>query len=149
MSNVIYRRAVERDVAAIVRLLADDVLGSARETLDHRAYLNAFRTIDADPGQYLLVVEEDAEIIGTLQLTFIPGLALGGLRRGQIEAVRVASHRRGEGIGEAMLEWAVARCRREGCGLVQLMTDRERGDAHRFYDRLGFQASHLGYKLRL
>jgi GNAT superfamily N-acetyltransferase len=76
-------------------------------------------------------------------------LALGGVRRGQVEAVRVASHRRGEGIGEAMLEWAVARCRREGCGLVQLMTDRERGDAHRFYDRLGFQASHLGYKLRL
>ena len=149
MAKLIYRRAAESDVPAIVRLLADDVLGAARETLDDPSYLKAFRMIDADPGQFLLVVEEDTEIIGALQLTFIPGLALGGLKRGQVEAVRVAGHRRGDGIGEAMLEWAIAKCRREGCGLVQLTTDRTRADAHRFYDRLGFEPSHIGYKLKL
>jgi GNAT superfamily N-acetyltransferase len=105
--------------------------------------------IDADSSQFLLVVEEDTEIIGTLQLTFIPGLAQAGLKRGQIESVRVASHRRGGGAGEAMLRWAIAQCRTEGCGLVQLTTDSTRADAHRFYDSLGFEPSHVGYKLRL
>lgn len=152
MAKMIYRRAAVADVPAIIRLLADDVLGSARETLepdDYPSYEHAFRIIDADSSQYLLVVEDGGEIIGTLQLTFIPGLTHAGLKRGQIEAVRVASHRRGEGIGEAMLEWAIATCRREGCGLVQLTTDRSRTDAHRFYDRLGFEPSHIGYKLKL
>jgi GNAT superfamily N-acetyltransferase len=152
MAKVIYRRAVESDLPAIVRLLADDVLGSAREMPepgDYSSYVSAFRMIDADSSQFLLVVEEDAEIIATLQLSFIPGLAHAGLRRGQIEAVRVASHRRGEGTGEAMLRWAIAQCRRVGCGLVLLSTDRTRADAHRFYDRLGFEPSHVGYKMRL
>jgi len=96
-----------------------------------------------------LVVDDGSKIVGTLQLTFIPGLASRGLKRGQIEAVRVASDRRGEKIGEAMIDWAVEKCRREQCGTVQLTTDKTRTEAHRFYDRLGFQPSHLGYKMKL
>ena len=150
--NRLYRRAVEADIPVLVALLADDELGSTRELPEaegHRSYVDAFHNIDRDPNQYLLVVEEDGTLIGMLQLTFIPGLARGGLKRGQIEAVRVAWHRRSAGVGQAMVEWAISRCRDEGCGLVQLTTDRSRTDAHRFYARLGFEPSHVGYKLNL
>jgi N-acetylglutamate synthase-like GNAT family acetyltransferase len=105
MADLIFRRATEADVPAIIRLLADDVLGSSREATDPESYpqyLSAFRAIDADVNQFLLVVEDGAQIVGTLQLTFILGLARAGLKRGQVEAVRVASDRRGEKIGEAM-----------------------------------------------
>jgi GNAT superfamily N-acetyltransferase len=152
MPDLTFRRATEPDLPAIIRLLADDILGSSREATgaeDYRHYLEAFRTIDADPNQFLLVVDDGPKIVGTLQLTFIPGLARGGLKRGQIEAVRVASDQRGKKIGEAMFNWAFDKCRRERCGIVQLTSDRLRSDAHRFYEMLGFEPSHVGYKMKL
>lgn len=152
MAGLIFRRAIEADVPAIVALLADDVLGAARETTgpeSHLRYVSAFRAIDADVNQFLLVVEDGDRIVGTLQLTFIAGLARAGLKRGLIEAVRVAGDRRGEKIGEAMLAWVLEKCRNEGCGSVQLTTDKSRTEAHRFYDRLGFEPSHIGYKKML
>jgi GNAT superfamily N-acetyltransferase len=152
MADLIFRRATEADVPDIVRMLADDTLGASRERTgpeSHRQYLNAFRAVDADANQFLLVVEDGTEIVGTLQLTFIAGLARGGLKRGLVEAVRIASDRRGEKIGEAMIGWAIEKCRSENCGIVQLTTDKSRTEAHRFYDRLGFEASHIGYKMML
>jgi GNAT superfamily N-acetyltransferase len=152
MPDLIFRRATEADVPAIVRLLADDVLGAPREATDAESspqYLDAFRVIDADANQFLLVVDDGSGIVGTLQLTFIAGLARGGMKRGLVEAVRVASDRRGEKIGEAMFAWVLEKCRRENCGIVQLTTDKTRTDAHRFYDRLGFLPSHVGYKMKL
>ena len=152
MPNLTFRRATEADVPAIVRMLADDRLGASREALGAESlprYLDAFRVIDADANQFLLVVDDGKEIVGTLQLTFIVGLARGGLKRGLVEAVRVASDRRGEKIGEAMIAWVLDKCRHERCGIVQLTTDKSRTDAHRFYDRLGFEPSHIGYKMML
>ena len=148
---MIFRRAREGDLQAILGLLVDDRLGAARDSLDELApYQRAFAQINADPQQLLAVAEDEAgRVVGTLQLTFIPGLSRGGALRGQIEAVRVASGLRGRGIGAAMIGWAVEECRRRGCAMVQLTTDRSRTDAHRFYDRLGFEASHLGYKMVL
>ena len=152
MTDLIFRRATEADVPAIIAMLADDILGAARETGSPESlpkYLTAFRAIDADPNQFLLVVENGAEIVGTLQLTFIAGLARAGLKRGLVEAVRVARDRRGQKIGEAMIAWTLEKCRLERCGIVQLTTDKSRKDAHRFYDRLGFEPSHIGYKMML
>jgi GNAT superfamily N-acetyltransferase len=152
MPDLIFRRATEADVPAIIGLLADDMLGATREAAGADSlpqYLAAFRAIDADAKQFLLVVDDGIGIVGTLQLTFIAGLARGGLKRGLVEAVRVASARRGEKIGEAMFAWVLEKCRREGCGIVQLTTDKSRTDAHRFYDRLGFEPSHIGYKMVL
>jgi len=152
MPDLIFRRATETDVPAIIRLLADDTLGASREAIGAESlpqYLDAFRAIDADANQFLLVVDDGAGIAGTLQLTFIAGLARGGLKRGLVEAVRVASERRGRKIGEAMFGWVLEKCRREGCGIVQLTTDKSRTEAHRFYDRLGFEPSHIGYKMTL
>jgi GNAT superfamily N-acetyltransferase len=149
MSDLTVRRAAEGDLPAIVALLADDVLGRTREApglpLDPR-YAAAFAAIDADPNQYLAVAEEGGAIVGCLQLTFIPGLSRRGLWRGQIESVRIAAARRGGGVGRRMLAWAVDECRRRGCGVVQLTTDKARADARRFYERLGFAASHEGMK---
>lgn len=152
MADLIYRRATEADVPAIVALLADDVLGASREAVGAEStakYLSAFGAIDADANQFLLVVESRSQIVGTLQLTFIAGLSRGGLKRGLIEAVRISRDRRGEKIGEAMIAWAIEKCRHERCGIVQLTTDKSRTDAHRFYDRLGFEPSHIGYKMML
>ncbi|SCY79099.1 GNAT family N-acetyltransferase [Paracoccus tibetensis] len=148
---MIFRRARAGDLAAILALLVDDRLGAERDSLDDLApYRAAFAQIDADPRQLLAVAEDAAgRVVATLQLTFIPGLSRGGALRGQIEAVRVASDLRGRGIGAGMIAWAIEECRRRGCALVQLTTDRSRTDAHRFYDRLGFEASHLGYKMVL
>ena len=147
--SLVIRRAGVEDLRAIIALLADDPLGAGRESADRSPYLAAFAQISADPNQFLAVAEADGRIVGTLQLSFIAGLSRGGMRRGLIEAVRVASDRRGEKIGEARIQWAMATCRDEGCGMVQLTTDKSRTDAHRFYDRLGFEASHLGYKRML
>jgi len=152
MTELTFRRATEADVPDIIAMLADDTLGASREATGPESlptYLSAFRAIDADPNQFLLVVEDGGRIVGTLQLTFIAGLSRGGLKRGLIEAVRVASDRRGDKIGEAMIAWAIETCRRESCGIVQLTTDKSRTDAHRFYDRLGFEPSHIGYKMML
>jgi GNAT superfamily N-acetyltransferase len=146
------RRADRNDVPAIVALLADDTLGQSREIVSDPPadeYLAAFEAIDTDPNQLLAVMVGGGEIVATLQLSFIPGLARRGALRGQIEAVRVASNRRGQGLGERLFAWAIGECRRRGCQFVQLTTDRSRSDAHRFYDRLGFEPSHVGYKLKL
>jgi len=152
MSSITIRRAARDDLPAIVRLLADDDLGKSREDAGpdlNPRYREAFSAIDADPHQLLAVAEDDGEVIGCLQLSFIPGLSRLGLWRGQIESVRIASSRRGGGLGRTMFEWAIAMCRQRGCGLVQLTTDKARPDALRFYESLGFVASHEGMKLSL
>ncbi|WDZ88066.1 GNAT family N-acetyltransferase [Micromonospora cathayae] len=158
------RTAVRGDLAAIVALLADDVLGRSREvaavddttadttagdTVVDEAYQRAFADIDADPRNQLVVAEQDGEVIGCLQITYIPGLGRHGTERSLIEAVRVRSDRRGAGVGRAMLTWAIDQARGRGCGLVQLTTDKRRTDAQRFYLGLGFTASHEGMKLAL
>ena len=147
-----FRRATATDLPAIVKLLADDELGRQREdaTIPLNArYVQAFAAIDGDPNQLLAVVERDREVIGCLQLTFIPGLSRLGMWRGQIESVRIASAERGGGLGRTMFEWAIEECRRRGCELVQLTTDKRRPDAYRFYEALGFEASHEGMKRSL
>ena len=147
------RRAVAADVPALVALLAADQLGAARDGVrdgsDMAAYTAAFEAIDADPAHVLVVAESAGEVVGTLQLSFLPGLARRGAVRAQIEAVRVSDAARGEGLGGAMIGWAIQEARRRGCALVQLTTDKSRTDAHRFYQRLGFVASHEGMKLAL
>ncbi|WP_370943571.1 GNAT family N-acetyltransferase [Amycolatopsis sp. cg5] len=144
------RRAIEADVEAIVRMLADDQLGSTRDSADDLTpYLKAFGDIDADPANLLVVAVDGDEVVGTLQLTIIPGLARSGATRGLVEAVRVRSDQRGKRIGEQLMQWSIDESRRRGCALVQLTSDNKRVDAHRFYDRLGFTASHTGFKLLL
>lgn len=152
MDKLRFRRATAADLGPIVALLADDVLGSLRESTSPvvaDCYRSAFTEIDVDPNQFLCVVEDGSQIVGTLQLTFIPGLARAGTKRGQIEAVRIASDRRGDKLGEAMFAWALEECRARGCSLIQLTTDKARPNAHRFYERLGFEPTHIGYKLKL
>jgi GNAT superfamily N-acetyltransferase len=144
------RRAAREDVAAIVALIAADQIGATRDGGDLGPYERAFAAIDADPAQLLAVVTDGAgAVVGTLQLTFIPGLARRGALRAQIEAVRVRADLRGRGLGGALLAWAIEQARGRGCALVQLTSDKRRADAHRLYDRLGFTASHEGFKLRL
>ncbi|WP_158938657.1 GNAT family N-acetyltransferase [Burkholderia sp. S171] len=152
MEHIVFRTALLADVPAIVALLADDELGSQREIIGtplDRRYVDAFQALDADANQRLVVIADGDEIIGTLQISFIPGIARMGSWRGQIEAVRIAAHRRDSGLGQKMFEWAISECRSRGCNLVQLTTDKSRTDAHRFYEKLGFKASHEGYKLAL
>ena len=143
------------DLPAIVALLADDTLGATRESagpLDP-GYHKAFAAITADPNQDLVVMEEvtegGARIVACLQLTVIPGISHKGMRRGQVESVRVAADLRGQGLGHKLMQWAIAECRRRGCGMVQLSTNLSRLDAHRFYKTLGFEHSHAGMKLKL
>jgi GNAT superfamily N-acetyltransferase len=141
------RAARADDVPAIVALLADDVLGASRETPDDLApYADAFERVAADPGQRLVVAEQDGRVVATLQLTVQPGLSRRGATRGIVEGVRVASSARGSGLGTQLLEWAVEESRRLGCTLVQLTSDATRLDAHRFYEQLGFEKSHVGFK---
>lgn len=147
------RRAAEGDVAGIVGLMAADQLRAAVDSAapERRApYLAAFHAIDADPAHLLCVVEDSAgAVVGTMQLTYLPGLARGGATRQQIEAVRVSADLRGNGLGSAMIAWAVEEAGRRGATLVQLTSDNSRTDAHRFYERLGFVQSHAGFKLHL
>ena len=140
-------RATESDIPALVGLLADDALGALRETSDLDHYRVAFREIDRDPQQLLVAVRDaDGVVVGTMQLTLIPGLARGGTTRLQIEAVRLASDTRGTGLGTALFEWAHRYGHRHGATLAQLTSDKTRTDAHRFYDGLGYEASHEGFK---
>jgi len=147
--GVAVRRAGIDDLPALVGLLADDVLGSTREVAGMASYRRAFEQVDADPNQLLVAAVADGEVVGTLQLSVIPGLSRAGALRGQIEAVRVRADHRGAGTGAALLRWAVDEARRRGCALVQLTTDMSRPDALRFYERLGFVASHEGLKMAL
>jgi GNAT superfamily N-acetyltransferase len=150
MGDLEIRRAVADDVPAIVAMLADDPLGARRESPDDPApYLAALERIDADPNQHLVVAVREGRVVGTLQLTVVPGLARRGATRAIIEAVRVHAGERGGGLGTRFIGWAVDRAREEGCQLVQLTSDATRTDAHRFYERLGFTASHVGFKLQL
>ena len=146
------RPATRADLPAIVRLLYDDESGRTREDpgepLDPR-YIAAFDAIDADPNQNLIAAELDGAVIGTMQLSFLPGLSFRGSWRGQIEAVRIAGHLRGQGLGEEMIRWAVEQCRARDCKMVQLTSTATRTAAHRFYARLGFVQSHVGMKLHL
>lgn len=146
---MLIREAVEADLDAIARLLADDGLGRGREAPGDPVYAEAFARMRAQPGNVYLVAEDAGEIVGCLQYTVIHGLSRAGASRAQIEGVRVAASRRGTGLGEEMMRHAIQRARADGCRLVQLTTDRTRGDAHRFYERLGFTASHWGMKLDL
>jgi len=143
---MIIREAVATDIDAIVALLADDGLGRGREAPGDPAYHAAFQAMSEQPGNVYLVAERDGELVGCLQFTVIHGLSRKGASRAQIEGVRVHAARRGQRIGEALFEAAFARAREAGCKLVQLTTDQRRADARRFYERLGFTASHWGMK---
>ncbi|NQD89288.1 GNAT family N-acetyltransferase [Paenarthrobacter sp. CM16] len=144
------RRARRGDLPRILALLVDDQLGAVRESADDLApYEQAFEAIDADPSHLLVVGELAGEVVATFQLSYLPGLSRKGSWRAQIEAVRVADVLRGQGVGALMIQWAVDQARDRGCSLVQLTTDKSRVAAHRFYERLGFVASHEGMKLTL
>lgn len=151
-SPVTFRPATRDDLPTLVAMLADDPLGAQRERFETplpSAYRDAFAAIDADPHNTLIVAERDGRIVGMLQLTRIPYLTYQGGWRALVEGVRVAKTARGQGIGQALLEHAIARAEAHGCHLVQLTTDKRRADALRFYERLGFEATHAGLKLHL
>ncbi len=145
-----FRQATEADLPAIVGLLADDSLGRNREEatlpLDP-GYVAGFLAVSADPNQLLSVAVLDGKVIGTLQITFIPGVAQRGVKRGQIEAVRVDKSLRGQGIGKRYFDWALQQCRDRNCDFVQLTMNKARTDTVRFYERIGFQPTHEGFKL--
>ena len=144
------RRARAEDVPSIVALLADDALGATRESPDDLTpYRAAFKAIDADPNQHLVVADRGGRIVGCLQLTVIHGLSRRAATRAIIESVRVGSGERGSGLGTTMITWAIEESRRLGVDLLQLTSDKSRTDAHRFYERLGFEATHVGFKLTL
>ncbi|MFC7399392.1 GNAT family N-acetyltransferase [Chelatococcus sp. GCM10030263] len=146
------REARREDLPAIVGLLADDALGKSRESLGDElpaGYAAAFAAVARDPNNRLLVLDAEGRVVGCFQLTFIPGLSYGGATRAQIESVRVAADCRNRGFGEVMMRWAIDEARRVGCRFMQLSTHASRKDAHRFYERLGFIASHVGMKLDL
>lgn len=138
------------DLEAVVALLAADILGSGREAAaDIGAYREAFAEIDADPRNTVYVAVEEDRIVGCYQLTIIPNLTFAGGRRALIEGVRIAAGCRGSGLGQQMIRHAIERARAAGCRMVQLTSNKQRADALRFYERLGFQASHVGFKLYL
>ena len=146
------RPAVVDDLPEIVRMLADDILGRQRESLDDplpESYIRAFREIEADASNELIVAELDGEVIGTLQLTFTPSISHQGGKRCTVESVRVDEKYRGRGIGREMMLWAIGRARERGCVSMQLTTHKDRIDAHRFYESLGFSKTHVGMKLKL
>ncbi|MEU6990769.1 GNAT family N-acetyltransferase [Streptomyces sp. NPDC046465] len=150
MGDLEIRPAIAADLSAIVGMLADDPLGATRESPnDLTPYVTAFERLVDDPNQHLVVAEREGRVVGTLQLTIVPGLSRKGATRSIIEGVRVHSDERGSGLGTRFIEWAVDESRRQNCQLVQLTSDATRIDAHRFYERLGFAASHLGFKLQL
>ena len=147
-----FRLARAEDVPAIVAMLADDPLGATREVLADplpESYHTAFEAIDTSPENELIVAETGDQVVGCLQLTYIPGLSRQGALRAQIESVRVSSAVRSKGLGASMIEWAVDRAKDRGCAIVQLTSDASRSDARRFYERLGFEASHIGLKRSL
>ncbi|MFJ7179191.1 GNAT family N-acetyltransferase [Streptomyces massasporeus] len=150
MGDLEIRAAVADDVPSIVGMLADDPLGAQRESPDDLApYLSALERLSADPNQRLVVAAREGRVVGTLQLTIIPGLSRRGATRSIVEGVRIHADERGSGLGTELIEWAIDESRRQGCQLVQLTSDKTRTDAHRFYERLGFTASHTGFKLQL
>jgi GNAT superfamily N-acetyltransferase len=151
-SQLLYRDATEEDLPALVAMLAEDPLGAAREDTSsplNARYLEAFRAIETDPNNRLTLVEENGRPVGMLQLTFIPYLTHTGSWRCLVEGVRIHRDCRGRGLGGEFIRWAIAQARERGCSIVQLTSDKQRPDALRFYESLGFSASHEGFKLRL
>lgn len=149
---LIIRRATAADLSDIVRLMADDVLGQTRERYElplPQPYLDAFAEIDADPRHELIVCERDGRVIATMHLMELASLTRIATRRMEVEAVRVQADLRGQRIGERMMRWAIERAREKGCGALQLTSDAHRTEAHAFYTRLGFRASHVGMKLSI
>lgn len=148
--ELLYRNAVENDLPTLVQMLADDDLGGKREDssvpLDSK-YMDAFSSIRSDPNNELIVVCYDDSIVGMLQLTFIPYLTYRGSWRCLVEGVRIHSKHRGHGLGKKLFEWAISRAQEKNCRLLQLTSDKTRADALRFYESLGFVASHEGFKL--
>lgn len=152
MSEIVFRLANRADLSSIVRMLADDELGSQREQYEDplpESYIRAFEQIDNDPNHELIVAELDGEVVGTLQLMFLPSISFQGGLRAQVESVRVDTELRSKGIGSKLMNWTIERAKARGAHVVQLTTHRSREDAHRFYERLGFSGSHLGMKLSL
>ncbi|WP_406861983.1 GNAT family N-acetyltransferase [Streptomyces sp. HUAS MG47] len=150
MSDLEIRRTRRTDIPAIVAMLAHDPLGEQRESPDDLTpYEEAFDRLEQDPNQHLIVAVRAGRVVGTMQLTIIPGLSRKGATRSLIEAVRVHDDERGNGLGTRLMEWAIEESRRLDCQLVQLTSDASRTDAHRFYTRLGFTASHVGFKMAL
>ena len=145
--DLLIRKATNEDVPTILALLIDDDLGKLHEDGSLEVYENAFQNISRDANQILAVAVLNSKIVGCLQITFIPGLARKGMWRAQIEGVRIARSLRGHGLGTDMIEWAIAQCKERGCGLMQLLADKSRTEAHRFYESLGFKANHQGFRL--
>ena len=146
-----FRKAIKEDIPKLVEMIADDALGQTRENFQDplpSVYYEAFQKIDSDPNQELIVIQEtDGSIIGTLQLSFIQYLTYQGGIRAQIEAVRIHKDKRGEGLGETLFKWAIERAKDRNAHLIQLTTDKKRPEALKFYEKLGFKASHEGMKL--
>ncbi|MDX2601733.1 GNAT family N-acetyltransferase [Streptomyces caniscabiei] len=150
MGDLDIRPATEHDVPEIVAMLADDPLGAQRESPDDLApYLTALERLSGDPHQHVMVAVRQGRVVGTLQLTIVPGLSRRGSTRAIIEGVRIHADERGSGLGTQLIEWAIESSRAQGCQLVQLTSDATRTEAHRFYERLGFEATHVGFKLPL
>ena len=150
--GVLFRLATRDDLPSIVRMLADDDLGSQREQYADplpESYYSAFEQIDSDPNHELIVAERDGEVIGTLHLIFLPSVSFQGRLRAQVESVRVDKRFQSQGIGSEMMKWTMERATQRGARIIQLTTHKTRIDAHRFYERLGFKGSHLGMKLSL
>jgi len=150
--EIIFRQATRADLPSIVRMLADDELGSQRERVEDplpESYYVAFEQINQDPNHELIVAEQNGEVIGTLHLMFLPSVSFQGGLRAQVESVRVDKRFQSQGIGSEMMKWAMERAKQRGAHVVQLTTHKSRVDAHRFYERLGFRGSHLGMKMSL
>ena len=151
MSKVFFRLARKSDLPAIIALLADDPLGMTRESLqgNQTAYEQAFAEIDGDPNNMVYVAQVDGVVIGCLQVTFIANLSLEGGRRALIEAVRIADSHQGRGLGRAIMNYIIDIAREKRCKIVQLTSNKQRSDAIQFYEQLGFQPTHVGFKLYL
>lgn len=150
--SLTYRRAVEADLPFIVKLLIEDAVRVTEDKPDepfHPRYVAALRELEADPNQMMMVAVLDSEVVGTIQLTFIPGIAALGMKRCLVEAVHISPAHRSKGLGTQMIQWAIEQARERGCGMVQLTSNKKRLDAHRFYERLGFLKSHEGFKYYL
>ena len=150
--DVLFRLATRDDLPSIVRMLADDDLGSQRERYEDplpETYYSSFEQIHNDPNHELIVAERDGEVIGTLHLMFLPSVSFQGGLRAQVESVRVDRRFQSQGIGSDMMKWSMERAKQRGAQIVQLTTHKTREDAHRFYEKLGFKGTHLGMKLSL
>jgi len=152
MTDLTFRPATPDDIPTIIALMAAGAVGDTPDSagqVDHPGYRKAFDAISNDPNHMLVVAERNGQVVGTMQLSFLPGIARQGMWRGLLENVHIRTDLRGHGLGTTMIQWAIAQCRERGCGLVQLTSNKARLDAHRFYERLGFSKSHEGFKLFL